>query len=102
MRSRAPWYIADYSAMQRNRGSFERWELLPHQLTYGTSPHSPGIGPNPVENSGVPLPQNETVSAFELYMSKNFNRVRIDDFALLDSTLSGTFRFDTAYEKCSV
>ncbi len=94
------WYIADRSDMQEIRGRYERKELSPFSITYGTVVNTPGIGIAAPTNSGVALPPRGTVSAFGLFFIRSYAKVRIDDFALADRSPSGTHLPEQSYSRC--
>lgn len=95
------WYISDHSAMQETRGIFERVEVAPFSLTYGTVPANPSVGPEAPANAGVTLPDTGTVEAFGIFMQRSFGKVRIDDFTLIDASSDSSHRADRTFERCT-
>lgn len=94
------WYISDRIAPQIVRGIWERKEIALSTTTFGTVADTPGIGIFAPTNSGNFLPSSGMVSAVGLFMVRAYARVRIDDFALLNSAPYGTTPPVTVYSRC--
>ncbi|MCO6430072.1 MAG: hypothetical protein J5J00_04370 [Deltaproteobacteria bacterium] len=93
------WYFSDLVTRQVDRGFFEAVVLSPHELTYGTSPDTPGVGPVPPANSGVALPSAGPVSAFGVFVPVAHGRVRIDNFTLVDASTEERFTSNSTFAK---
>jgi hypothetical protein len=76
------WYISSESMQQIRPARWERVEIAPAALTYGTVPVVEGRGPLMPESFGVPLPVSGTVKSFGLFMTEVNGRVRFDNFII--------------------
>lgn len=94
------WYISDRPEMQEIRGRYERKELSPYSVTYGTVTHTPGVGIAAPTNAGVALPAQGTVTAVGLFFIRSYAKVRIDDFSLVNRAPAGTNLPERSYSRC--
>ncbi len=85
------WYISDKLFQVSKRSVWESVSITLASMTFGMSVVAPGAGPSTPINSGLPFPNVGTITAFGVYIPQVNDRVRIDNFTLLDGTPDGTY-----------